>query len=163
MTVYINGTDTLVGGYTEGAHVHHSVDQTATHQTDLYIAFDTEEWDTDGIHDNAINNSRLTCRTAGKYLITGFFAWRPDGVGVGIRVAKIRLNSLKWLCICEQVNMEQDQPGNENDSLVTTIWDMEVNDYVELVGWQNSGGDLDVDSLQPAQYRSPRFMMQRIG
>mgnify|MGYP001591350753 CR=1 FL=1 len=35
----------------------------------LLLTWDTEEFDTDTIHDNATNNSRLTCKTAGKYLV----------------------------------------------------------------------------------------------
>ena len=57
------------GGYTEGAHVFNSVDIVCPSESWHILSFDSERYDTDSIHDTVTNNSRLTCKTPGKYLI----------------------------------------------------------------------------------------------
>lgn len=39
------------------------------------IAWDAEDYDTDGMHDNATNNSRITFQTAGIYRVTTCVLW----------------------------------------------------------------------------------------
>jgi len=58
------------GPYTQGAKVYSSADQALTQNAWTTIAFELEFWDTDAIHDNVTNNSRLTCKTTGVYLVT---------------------------------------------------------------------------------------------
>lgn len=54
------------------ASVTKSADQTGlTNSAWTTVTFDTEAFDTDGMHDNVTNNSRLTAVIAGKYLVTG--------------------------------------------------------------------------------------------
>ncbi len=54
------------------ASVTKSANQTGlTNSAWTTVTFDTEAFDTDGMHDNATNNSRLTVQLAGKYLVTG--------------------------------------------------------------------------------------------
>ena len=140
--------------YREGARVYHSADQAIPDSTWTALAFDSERWDTDTIHDPVANNSRLTCKTPGKYIIS--LAIRFDAHATGFRVAALRVNVP--LLIAAQEN-----PPGLSDYVrftVTTIWDLALNAYVEAYVWQNSGGALNV--LATAGY-SPEFMMQRIG
>jgi hypothetical protein len=56
------------GGYTEYCKVRHSVAQSIPDITYTIVAFDTEDADTDNMHDPVTNNSRITIQTAGRYL-----------------------------------------------------------------------------------------------
>ncbi|GAI09725.1 unnamed protein product, partial [marine sediment metagenome] len=52
MTVYINGVaEPNAAPYTEGARVYHSASQTIPDAIGTYLAFDSERYDTDNIHD----------------------------------------------------------------------------------------------------------------
>jgi phage-related tail fiber protein len=59
-----------------------NVSTAITANTGLLIAFTTEEFDTNGFHDNATNNTRLTIPTgyAGKYIISGWLS-NPNSPG----------------------------------------------------------------------------------
>ena len=47
-----------------------SAAQTVPDSTTTALAFGNEIYDTDGMHDNATNNSRITIQTAGIYIVT---------------------------------------------------------------------------------------------
>ena len=143
--------------FTEGARVYHDADQTVPKEGDLILAFNSERWDTDGIHDPVTNNSRLTCQTAGKYVIAGHAHFEQGGVCA--RKIKIRLNG---------GNLIMDQAWDRNPDGLTrmncmTVYNLAVGDYVELEV-------RDGDYVEPGGYRimalaskSPEFMMHRIG
>ncbi len=59
-----------------------NVSTAITANTELLVAFTTEEFDTNGFHDNSTNNSRLTIPSgyAGKYIISGWFS-NPNSPG----------------------------------------------------------------------------------
>ena len=73
-----------------GARAHHSSNQSITNNTFTVLSLNSERWDTDSIHDNSTNNSRLTCNTAGKYIITAGVYWGQDTSGE--RVLEIFFN-----------------------------------------------------------------------
>ncbi|NQW23332.1 MAG: hypothetical protein HQ475_07805 [SAR202 cluster bacterium] len=135
------------------ARVYHSVNQSITNATDTALAFDSERWDTDVIHDTVTNNSRLTCKTAGKYIIVGSVRWTSNVTGV--RNTFIRLNGTTWLAF----NMPDTNQGNVHAITVSTIYDLAVNDYIELMVHQTSGGALNLEAT--GNY-SPEFMMAKV-
>ena len=139
-----------------GARVRHSVHTVIGTGSLIALAFDTETYDTDGIHSLVANTERLTCQTDGKYFICGNIAW--GGNTTGVRFVGIRLNGGSWLAT------EEYEPEStvEASQCVTDIWNLSVSDYVELVVYQDSGGNLNLLGATTAQY-SPEFMMQRIG
>lgn len=137
-----------------GARVTHGSAQSITNNTVTTLAFDTEISDNDVIHDNATNNSRLTAKTAGTYLIIGNVRW--DANTTGTRVCEIRING--GTIIAE--NYAAPTPSSVMSHVVATIYEMAVNDYVELRVTQFSGGALNVAVVSAS---SPLFMMKRIG
>ncbi|MBA7710430.1 hypothetical protein ES703_119372 [subsurface metagenome] len=141
-------------GYDEGARVYHSLDIDTLHNTWTYISYNSERYDTDLIHDNVTNNSRLTCKTAGIYIIVAQISW--DLHATGTRQTQIRLNRAVALA---QYRMEAFATEYPNYTMAT-IYKLAVNDYIEVLVRQTSGVTLKV--LTGAQY-SPEFMMQRIG
>lgn len=135
------------------AKVYHSVSQSIATTTPILLAFDTEKFDTDTIHDNVTNNSRLTCKTAGKYLITVSVNFAANSTGY--REVSIRLNGTS--------DIAKHRSNAIVDASVigaTTVYDLAVNDYVEVIVYQNSGGALNVNRL--ADY-SPDFSMVKVG
>ncbi|MBA7694971.1 hypothetical protein ES703_103587 [subsurface metagenome] len=142
------------GGYTEGARVYHDAPQAIPDNTWTDLAFNSERWDTDVIHDVAVNNSRLTCRTAGVYAIVfhGNFAAHAVGARQFLLFSNL------------QGNIGMVQLGlsafNVFATSVATILDLAVDEFLYVEVYQNSGGPLNIEF--DAQY-TPEFMMQRIG
>lgn len=137
-----------------GCRTGHSANQSLTNSTNTVIAFDTERWDTDTIHDNVTNNSRLTCKTAGKYQISACIAYASNATGD--RETSIRLNGTTVIAYDTRSAVN----GAVTIATISTLWDMAVNDYVEVLGFQTSGGALNVTTN--AAY-SPEFMMVRVA
>lgn len=146
--------------YQAACRVYHSVVQTTTTAVDFTLAFDTESFDTESnasstIHDTVTNNSRLTCRTAGKYLIAGNFEWAANATG--FRHGWIALNGTGSYGYDKRAASSS---GTTTNTCVIVL-DLAVNDYVELKCRQDSGGNLDV--AKPATGQSPAFAMTRIA
>jgi hypothetical protein len=141
------------GNLTLGARVHHDADQTFTTATPASLSFNSERWDTDLIHSPSTNNSRLTCRTAGRYLILGQIMWEA---GAGYRQLSIRLNGATQIAIDTR---DATSASAGTAQIVSTVYDLAVDDYVELRARQDSSGDLDVISC--LNY-SPEFTMVRL-
>ncbi len=152
MSEYINGKK-VVEGYTEGARVYNNADITIANSTETALTFNTERYDTDSIHSTSSNTSRLTCQTAGKYLIIGQASFYNNNTG--IRTIVIKLNNT--------TSIGQDlraAPVGDVWFGTSTKYNLSVGDYVELKVVQTSGDNLDVRSAAAA---APEFMMQRIG
>jgi hypothetical protein len=124
-----------------GVSVRKSANQAITNNTDTAITWNTENFDTDAYHDNSSNTSRFTIPAgkAGKYLLSGAISW---GAATGtIRSVKIFKNG----SILNQLA----QFAGTNDgaiSAISNVYDLAVNDYLEVYARQNSGNDLDVQS-----------------
>ena len=136
-----------------GAHVYNSIALGTTTGVVLWLTFDTERFDTDAIHDGA-NPGRLTCKTAGKYLIGAHVSFVSNAAG--IRQLTLRINGATYIAA---VNIPAINGAASNVG-ISTLWDMAVNDYAEIGATQTSGGNLNVDAA--AAY-SPEFWMERIG
>ena len=145
---------TGVHGFNKSARVYHSVAQSIPHNTGIQLAFDSERWDTDAIHDPVTNNSRLTCKTAGVYFIAGHVDWASSTVGR--RILILCLNGVTYIAR-QEIGIGA---GGYSFNNVATIYNLAVNDYVELRVYQDSGGALDI-KVTPAI--SPEFMMARIA
>jgi hypothetical protein len=146
--------------YTPGALVYHSTSQSIPDCTYTILSFDSEKYDTDSIHDTVTNNSRLTCKTAGKYYIWGTVCFA--GNSTGYRSMYIGLNGYdvsNFIAVVENNNI-----GTNNlDLHVSVVWPLAVNDYVVLIVWQNSGSPLTVYADTGSNHYTPNFGMQRIG
>lgn len=143
-----------VGGYTEGARVWHNLNQNIPHNTWTTLAFNSEDYDTNEIHDPVTNNSRLTCKTAGKYLLIGNMSW---GLNVtGLRSFLFLKNGVTYLT---QLLVGLQLTGDFSGSFSCVV-DLAVNDFIEVQARQTSGNPLAVVSYASV---TPYFMIQRIG
>jgi hypothetical protein len=116
------------------------------------LTFDSERFDTDTIHSTTTNTGRLTCHTAGKYVVIGNITFA--GNATGQRTCVIVLNGTTTIA---QWNVNAVGGGLGGDMNVSAIWAFAVNDYVELHVIQTSGGALNVLALSGG--RSPEFSM----
>ncbi len=146
--------DAIPGVYTEGARVYSDANKNIPNGTSTVIDFNLEDYDNDDIHDNVTNNSRLTCQTAGKYLITGNITYTSNATGGRGLFIGLNGGNPVGLTRGQAVN------GTITDVQVTTVYDLGIGDYVELYAYQESG--IQLASEVWADY-APRFMMQRIG
>lgn len=137
-----------------GARVYSNANQSIPNLVWTALNFNSERWDTDTIHDTVTNNSRLTCKTAGVYLIASN-VWFVAGGTAAERLARIIINGVTIIA-------EDGVPSSNKDELIdtSTIWNMAVNDYAEAVVYQSSGGNLNI---RASSAFTPEFMMQRIG
>ena len=116
--------------------------QSLSNATATALALDTTDLDTDpsgnAQHSNVTNNSRLTCKTAGDYIIGGGFVFASNATG--FRWAYLFKNATTYL---DNIGF-QAPTGTGVSALVslTTFASLAVNDYVELFGYQDSGGSL---------------------
>lgn len=148
------GSWLLIGGAQPAARAFNSGNLSINSATYTKLTFDSERFDNDGIHSTASNTGRLTCATAGKYLIVFNGLWASNATGQ--RQAAIYLNNTTEIGDVYNINLA----ANNLAFTVTTIYDLAVNDYVEARVYQDSGGPLNI--LNAANV-SPEFSMVRIG
>lgn len=141
-------------GYTEGTRVYSSTNISIPTNTLTALPFDSERYDTDAVHDTVTNNSRLTCKTPGIYIIIAQVHFSKGARG--IRNIRIMLNAATELVFAGSgIYLSGDW-----ESSITTIYHLDFNDFIEVFSFFTGGNSLDIVALAN---RSPEFMMQRIG
>lgn len=149
--VYHEGNPPLAGA----ARVTHNADQSIATYAETALAFNTEVYDTNNLHDTVANNSRLTATVAGRYRISANIRWAASTSGY--RAIFFKVNGSIYIAY------NQVQPvgaaGATTDQVLTTAWDLALNDYVECFVLQTSGGALSVLNNQS---HSAHFMMERV-
>lgn len=120
------------------ARVYHSTTQAATNGAPLILAFDSESYDTDEMHSpSPADNSRLTIRTAGVYLLTAQVDFASNATGV--RAAYIVVGGTLQVGGLASAAVAIDQPVT-----ATAQVELAADDYVEVMALQTSGGSLNV-------------------
>lgn len=115
--------------------VNKSAAQSIPNNSSTVVTFNGETWDTDTMHDNVTNNSRITFRTAGKYRIwaSGGFSAAPESR----RAITIRKNGTTNIA-------ESDlSKATEGDQTIYIEESMAANDYMEVLVYQNSSDSPD--------------------
>lgn len=144
----------VVGGYTEGARAYHDAIQAIPDDTYTYLDLNSERYDTDNIHDLITNNSRLTFKTAGIYLIISHVEFVSNATGLRKLIIKINRTTNVLVYTVEAIT------GDSTTMIATTLYSAAVDDYVENMVYQNSGGALNVPASTGFQCE---LMVQRIG
>lgn len=109
------------------------------------IPWATEDWDNDTMLDVAGGTpSRIFCKTAGKYLAVGVGNFLNNAVGA--RYLSLRKTASGGAPVTNWGVQEVMNTGAADFVVLNPvdIINLAVNDYVELVAWQDSGGALDV-------------------
>lgn len=104
------------------------------------ITFDTNDWDTGGIHSTSVNTSRFTIPRAGKYVISGTYVIAASTTGS--RYIAIAVNGTRKLNVPQKPDKSAD--GTNDGHTLSDILNLNAGDYVELMVFQDSGGSLNV-------------------
>lgn len=132
-----------------GVYVYSSAVQSITSGTANLIGFDLEVYDIvqsgdTPSHDNATNNSRLICRTAGKYEIGGQIQIASNATGT--RAVQVRLNAAGNPASGTLLGTSQQAPLTGASTSVTlppVRIALAIGDYIEMFATQTSGGALN--------------------
>ncbi len=97
------------------------------------LAFDAEDFDTDGMHDNATNNSRITINTAGVYLVIASVRY-TTGVSDDTRISILKNGG--------NVGIDERGPNNSRSGQqVMGYYDLAAADYLEAQVYQNNSAN----------------------
>ena len=146
--------------YMPSVRVFNNAVQSIPNGTLTAVTFNSERFDqasngADTMHDTVTATSRLTCRYAGVYLVTGHLQFASSAAGT-IRMLRVRLNGATDIGAAWNGPIASTAVG----MTVTTIYSLAVNDYVELMAYQDSGGALNT---AVAANFSPEFGMVRVA
>ena len=141
-------------------HVTHNAAQSTTTGVDTALAFNTERYDQAGgasstMHDTVTNNSRLTAIYAGVYKVSATVEFAANGTG--LRWIFFRINGTTTIAKDSRMAVTT---GDPTVISLTMDYSFAVNDYVECLVRQSSGGNLNANST--GNY-SPEFGMVRIA
>jgi hypothetical protein len=138
-----------------GARAYHNANQAATSGAFLTVALNSERWDSSAFHDTAVNNSRLTipASSSGYYLLGANVEWASNASGY--RVIEVQQDGATLLL------QDRRAPSSSTTmQAMTGIAQINAASYIELLAFQNSGGNLNVNSTGNF---SPEFWIHRIS
>jgi hypothetical protein len=142
-----------IAGQNISARAYHNAHQSIPNNTTTVLAFNSERFDSDTIHDLVTNNSRLTCKTAGIYAVFLHVTFASHAVG--------RRNvSINRDTGYSQALSEWDTNANSSTHVsLACICSLAVDDYLTAGVYQTSGGALNV---QVQDQFSPEFGMVKL-
>lgn len=115
--------------------IHDNAVQSISHNVVTTIDFNSERFDTDSMHDNVTNNSRITINTAGLYVVTAVIALEANSDYTELVVI---LNVNGATQIAAQRAWPNTQSLNPHNT-VSTIWLFSAGDYIETTIRQRNG------------------------
>jgi hypothetical protein len=137
------------------ARVARKADKTITTALVTAIDFDVERWNYGDLFNPTLNNTRLTAPADGIYAITGNVSWAQNDTGD--RRLRIRLDGATNIA---QVRVTSPAAALSEHMIVSTQYELDKDQYVELVVYHTRGSDLNIEA---ALNYSPEFMMTMIA
>jgi hypothetical protein len=122
------------GATFSGARVYNTATQSFSSASAATFVWNAESYDTNSYHDNSTNNTRLTVPTTGYYLISTAINWAANSSGV--RILEFKKNGSTGVGYIEQGSDDSCAQAYTVPLFAT------AGDYFEVVGYQNSGGNL---------------------
>lgn len=136
----------------ERVSVFNTTAQSIPDVTPTILNFDSERFDTDTMHDNVTNNSRITFTTAGTYAFGGDVKWEGNSGG-DFRLTRVLLNGTDELLY----DCNRDASGEDDANTFSGIAAFSAADFIELEVEHDEGAALDVlagaDQIQFWAYR----------
>lgn len=127
-----------------------TVAQTLANNTSTVITFTTEDEDSENGHDNSTNPSRYTAVYAGWYWVAGAICYSTSATGARYTWLRVNGSDLNGSMSSLPTVSSADFAGVATRARLVSLV---VGDYVELVGHQTSGGNLDT-VISPARNQS---------
>lgn len=128
-----------------GARVRKSANLTAQNLTSATsITFNSEDWDTDGYHDNSSNTDRLTVTTGGYYLVIGNLDLQNVATGNWCRLYIERRNSAATLIEIVGNGITEISATGTYEMNVSAVSAMNAGDYFRLVVQVESDTSADI-------------------
>lgn len=112
------------------------------------MSLDTEVVDSDGGHSTVTNTSRYTCQVAGLYLLTGSVVFPITGTGV--RGVSIGLNGATTGLAGSEQLVPVGAVFATTATATPTYARLAVGDYVQIMGFQNSGSAIATTTIGAA-------------
>lgn len=135
------------------ARLRRTINQSIPNNTDTAIIFNSTQIETiDTMVDLILFNTRITAPAPGYYLAGCNIRWVTNATG--FRSATVRLNGSTPIT-AERLDPTATQ---STDIETTTLYQMNTGDYIELIVYQNSGGNLDV--LGTSDYSAVLWLCQ---
>ena len=130
--------------------------QSISSSTWTKVTFNNELIDTDAFHDNSTNNTRITIPSgkAGYYEVTGSIGWGAGGSVNGISIYKNNSRDFQ--------GTTQVASSGRLYQRISTIINLSVGDYVELAGFHDGGGSVDIWDTASST-NSTTFAVQFLG
>lgn len=131
-----------------GASVRGSANQTINNTTETLLLWDTERFDTDAIHSTSSNTGRMTVPAGkgGKWLVSGQISHPNYGSTLGMEIY-VYVNGSYFQTGVAQFSDFQNTGGRWVFASMSQIFNLSAGDYLELYGWQNSGGSAAINLL----------------
>lgn len=120
-----------------GCRVYNTGNQALATGVYTAITFDSERYDTDGMHSTSSNTSRITINQDGKYHVGACVSYAPHVTGQ--RFVTIYLNGTTYIAYTRPVS-------DAADGSYTTLacdYQFSAGDYIEVRMYQNTGGNLN--------------------
>ncbi|KJS84985.1 MAG: hypothetical protein JM58_09455 [Peptococcaceae bacterium BICA1-8] len=139
----INANETAIAEYgtdftNNQCIVYNNASQAIADSTLTALAMNTEVVDGDTMHDTVTNNSRVTIKKAGTYQIVADATY--DSNATGVRRLYVRKGGSTILKSIFQNAVS----GTQTSMSVSAAEPLVVDNYIEAVAYQNSGGALNV-------------------
>lgn len=136
-------------GAASGCRAYATATQSIANATWTALALQAEKFDTDGYHDNATNNTRLTVPTGkgGTFIMAGQHRFAASTAG--FRAIYVRKNGTDVLAGINTGGIQNSGYGASSHQ--SAVVQLAAGDYIELMAHQTSGGNLstilDTDSV----------------
>jgi hypothetical protein len=162
----VTATGTVTGSNIKatviGASGYHNAAQSIATSTSTTLVFNSEHWDTDTIHDTGTNNSRFVCKTAGKYSVQVSVEWAGNATGFRELWVRFTLAAGGNMIITDTGLVPSTGSGAMVQNTPARVYDFAVNDYIEVLTYQSSGGALNVNFATGNAY-TPEITMVWLG
>ncbi len=113
--------------------------QTLEHNHVVDLVFNSERYDTAGMHSNSTNPDRITAPVTGIYAVGVSVRWAANAFG--IRKLGLVKNDVAFVAYDSQAGNGGDCCNYTN---LSTIVRLEAGDHIKVRAIQDSGGDLDI-------------------
>ena len=128
--------------------------QGIVHGTFTALNFNSERYDTAGMHSNSANLSRLTAPVDGIYLVSAQIEWEENGSGS--RILRLMKGGTNGVTLARDDRFPSSAPFNSPPVNLSTVARFAAGEFVVADVQQSSGGNLAILQLPE---RSPELSM----